>query len=85
MLCHLLLYQCYVTVVIISVLCHCCYRHCIIVLQAIRALKETIEDCWDQDGEARLTALCVEERMLEMMTLWDHRHKGQIGYILCAQ
>ncbi|KAK2154078.1 hypothetical protein LSH36_277g01029 [Paralvinella palmiformis] len=44
--------------------------------QAIRALKETIEDCWDQDGEARLTALCVEERMLEMMTLWDHRHKG---------
>lgn len=44
--------------------------------QAIRALKETIEDCWDQDGEARLTALCVEERILEMMTLWDHRHKG---------
>ncbi|XP_070536397.1 bone morphogenetic protein receptor type-2-like isoform X1 [Ptychodera flava] len=38
---------------------------------AVRSLKETMEDCWDQDAEARLTALCVEERMLELMTLWD--------------
>ena len=44
--------------------------------QAIRSLKETIDDCWDQDAEARLTSLCVEERVLEMITLWDVRHKG---------
>lgn len=28
-----------------------------------RLLKETVEDCTDQDGEARLTALCVHERL----------------------
>ena len=44
--------------------------------QAIHAFKETIEDCWDHDAEARLTALCVEERILEMVTLWETRHKG---------
>ena len=36
------------------------------VLQGVRSLKETIEDCWDQDADARLTALCVEERLLEL-------------------
>ncbi|XP_033624844.1 bone morphogenetic protein receptor type-2-like [Asterias rubens] len=42
--------------------------------QALRSLKETIEDCWDHDSEARLTALCVEERIIELMILWDkHR------------
>ncbi|KAF6203955.1 hypothetical protein GE061_002293 [Apolygus lucorum] len=30
---------------------------------ATRAIRETIEDCTDQDGEARLTALCVHERI----------------------
>ncbi|CAH1774306.1 unnamed protein product [Owenia fusiformis] len=44
--------------------------------QAVRALKETIEDCWDQDAEARLTSLCVEERVLEIMQLWEARQKG---------
>ena len=43
----------------------------------MRALKETIEDCWDQDAEARLTARCVEERLLEMAALWEARHKGK--------
>ncbi|XP_022088502.1 bone morphogenetic protein receptor type-2-like [Acanthaster planci] len=42
--------------------------------QALRSLKETIEDCWDHDSEARLTALCVEERIIELMVLWNkHR------------
>lgn len=45
---------------------------------AVRALKETIEDCWDQDAEARLTAVCVEERLNELPTLWD-RHKAGIS------
>ncbi|KAL4228707.1 Bone morphogenetic protein receptor type-2 [Mactra antiquata] len=49
--------------------------------QAIRALKETIEESWDHDAEARLTALCVEERVLEMKMLWsqDNRNKGNKG------
>lgn len=32
----------------------------------LRSLKETIEDCWDQDADARLTALCVQERIMEL-------------------
>ncbi|XP_033732873.1 uncharacterized protein LOC117322207 [Pecten maximus] len=46
--------------------------------QAIRALKETIEDCWDHDAEARLTAMCVEERVSDLITLWsqDSKQKG---------
>ncbi|XP_042899660.1 bone morphogenetic protein receptor type-2-like isoform X2 [Parasteatoda tepidariorum] len=43
---------------------------------AVRALKETIEDCWDQDAEARLTALCVEERLNELPVLWDRYKAG---------
>ncbi|XP_018324359.1 bone morphogenetic protein receptor type-2 isoform X2 [Agrilus planipennis] len=36
---------------------------------AARLFCETTEDCWDQDAEARLTSLCVEERLLELPTL----------------
>ncbi|XP_058259033.1 bone morphogenetic protein receptor type-2a isoform X4 [Hemibagrus wyckioides] len=38
---------------------------------AVRSLKETMEDCWDQDAEARLTAQCVEERLAELLVLWE--------------
>ncbi|KAL4635822.1 bone morphogenetic protein receptor type-2-like [Arapaima gigas] len=38
---------------------------------AVRSLKETVEDCWDQDAEARLTAQCAEERMAELLVIWD--------------
>uniref|UniRef100_A0A1B0C8G5 receptor protein serine/threonine kinase n=1 Tax=Lutzomyia longipalpis TaxID=7200 RepID=A0A1B0C8G5_LUTLO len=31
--------------------------------------RETCEECWDQDAEARLTALCVEERLQELSSL----------------
>ncbi|XP_065169109.1 LOW QUALITY PROTEIN: activin receptor type-2A [Atheta coriaria] len=34
-----------------------------------RFLAETAEDCWDQDAEARLTSLCVVERLLELPNL----------------
>ncbi|XP_072393767.1 activin receptor type-2A-like isoform X4 [Diabrotica undecimpunctata] len=34
-----------------------------------RLLCETAEDCWDQDAEARLTALCIAERLVEVPTL----------------
>ncbi|CAG9856657.1 unnamed protein product [Phyllotreta striolata] len=34
-----------------------------------RLLCDTAEDCWDQDAEARLTALCIAERLIELPTL----------------
>ncbi|XP_071514684.1 uncharacterized protein [Panulirus ornatus] len=45
---------------------------------AIRLLKETIEDCWDHDAEARLSAMCVEGRLAELPLLWD-RYKSSLG------
>ncbi|XP_047457637.1 bone morphogenetic protein receptor type-2-like isoform X2 [Mugil cephalus] len=39
---------------------------------ALRSLKETMEDCWDQDAEARLTAQCAEERLSELTLLSLH-------------
>ncbi|XP_041858318.1 bone morphogenetic protein receptor type-2-like isoform X2 [Melanotaenia boesemani] len=38
----------------------------------LRSLKETMEDCWDQDAEARLTAQCAEERLAELTLLSIH-------------
>lgn len=37
----------------------------------VRLIIETMEDCWDADAEARLTALCIEERLLELQS-----HRG---------
>lgn len=31
-----------------------------------------MEDCWDQDAEARLTAQCAEERLSELTLLSTH-------------
>ncbi|XP_064113906.1 probable serine/threonine-protein kinase roco5 isoform X3 [Macrobrachium nipponense] len=45
---------------------------------AIRLLKETIEDCWDHDAEARLSAMCVEGRLSELPVLWE-RYKSSLG------
>ncbi|KAM9342796.1 bone morphogenetic protein receptor type-2-like isoform 2-T4 [Pholidichthys leucotaenia] len=38
----------------------------------LRSLKETMEDCWDQDAEARLTAQCAEQRLYELTLLSVH-------------
>ncbi|XP_032816929.2 bone morphogenetic protein receptor type-2-like [Petromyzon marinus] len=38
---------------------------------AVRSLKETMEDCWDQDADARLTADCAEERIAELAMAWE--------------
>ncbi|CAG2168047.1 unnamed protein product [Oppiella nova] len=51
---------------------------------AIRSLKETIEDCWDHDADARLTALCVEERLFELPLLWDRYKSGTITNCVAA-
>ncbi|XP_061580070.1 bone morphogenetic protein receptor type-2-like isoform X1 [Cololabis saira] len=46
----------------------------------LRSLKETMEDCWDQDAEARLTAQCAEERLAELTLLSTqtalHNHRN---------
>jgi len=42
---------------------------------AIQRLRETIEDSWDQDGEARLTAFCIVERVQELNILWERYKK----------
>ena len=33
---------------------------------AVQQLQETIEDSWDHDGEARLTAACILERISQL-------------------
>jgi len=43
--------------------------------QAMKTMKDTIEECWDQDAEARISAVCVEERIREMAMLWENRLK----------
>jgi hypothetical protein len=37
----------------------------IVAFQGLAALVQTIEECWDQDGEARLTSQCVEQRITQ--------------------
>ncbi|XP_021698350.1 bone morphogenetic protein receptor type-2 [Aedes aegypti] len=46
---------------------------------AAKVIKDTCEDCWDHDAEARLTALCVQERIQEITTMNPKAqlHKGQ--------
>jgi len=34
-----------------------------------------MEDCWDQDAEARLTAQCAEERLWDLSLLTTHSHR----------
>ncbi|KAG5678850.1 hypothetical protein PVAND_008483 [Polypedilum vanderplanki] len=41
---------------------------------AAHAVKEICEDCWDPDAEARLTSLCVEERLIEISTMKPRSH-----------
>ncbi|XP_052870678.1 bone morphogenetic protein receptor type-2 [Anopheles cruzii] len=36
---------------------------------AARIVRDTCEDCWDHDAEARLTAMCVQERLQEVAQL----------------
>jgi bone morphogenetic protein receptor type-2 len=37
--------------------------------RAAKIAKETCEDCWDHDAEARLTALCVKERIHDLSSM----------------
>lgn len=46
---------------------------------AVRVLRDTIEECWDADAEARLSTQCVMERLAQLPSLW--RSEG-IAYIV---
>ncbi|KAM6216047.1 LOW QUALITY PROTEIN: anti-Muellerian hormone type-2 receptor [Rhynchocyon petersi] len=47
-------------------------------------LKELLEDCWDADPEARLTAECVKQRLATLAHPQEaHPHPG--GYLLCTE
>lgn len=35
-------------------------------LQGLAQICETLEECWDHDAEARLSAGCVEERISQV-------------------
>lgn len=37
--------------------------------RVLRIAADTCDECWDHDAEARLTAVCVEERMSELMQM----------------
>lgn len=41
----------------------------------VQSIKETIQDCWDYDAEARLTALCVQERFKEFSSVTEVRNR----------
>ena len=43
------------------------FNNCFFV-QGMASIIQTIEDCWDQDAEARLTAQCVAERVAQLHT-----------------
>lgn len=47
--------------------------------QASKLAKETCEDCWDHDAEARLTALCVEERFVELALMKPSRLQNTVN------
>lgn len=34
-----------------------------LIFKGISVLCDTIEECWDQDAEARLSASCIQERL----------------------
>lgn len=38
----------------------------VVAVQTIGVLCETVEECWDHDAEARLSAGCVEERLINL-------------------
>ncbi|KAJ6634282.1 Bone morphogenetic protein receptor type-2 [Pseudolycoriella hygida] len=51
---------------------------------AAKIAKETCEDCWDHDAEARLTALCAEERIQELCK-YEPKNAATNGEIISRQ
>lgn len=51
---------------------------------AAHASQEICEDLWDHDPDARLTSLCVEERLMEIATMKPRSHYVSSGMHLSA-
>ncbi|XP_030372022.1 bone morphogenetic protein receptor type-2 [Scaptodrosophila lebanonensis] len=49
---------------------------------AAKLVRDTCEDCWDHDADARLTSLCAEERMQEMSSLRPRLQAQQASPLL---
>lgn len=45
------------------------YNRFLVYFQGLAVMCETIEECWDNDAEARLSAGCVEERLAQQSRL----------------
>lgn len=45
------------------------------MLQGLAAMCDTMEECWDHDAEARLSASCVMERVM-LQAKYQHRTMG---------
>lgn len=56
--------------------------------EALSVLCETIEECWDHDAEARLSASCVQERLSLIKTILASMHtvnEQQENRVLCQE
>lgn len=44
---------------------------CFFLLQRVDEICNTIEECWDDEGDARLTAHCVHVRLMHLQAMGD--------------
>lgn len=54
------------------------------ITQGMAGLLQTIEECWDQDAEARLTAPCVAERVVQfhMLSNFGSEHSPAVTTVV---
>ncbi len=38
-------------------------------VEVLHSVRELIEDCWDQEAEARISALCAKQRLEDLQAL----------------
>lgn len=50
----------------------------VLLLQGLSKLISTVEECWDQDAEARLSAGCVLERLGQLSRNVNSGSEGQL-------
>ncbi len=64
-----LIFLCVFVIFSSSVKLVCDNSRCVCCVQGLAQMCETIEECWDHDAEARLSAGCVEERISQIRRL----------------
>lgn len=53
--------------------------------QGLEALAATTEECWDHDAEARLSADCVLERLVQMGLVHTSNLSTSSGVVITSQ